>query len=160
MPYRWTTRPNGKSPFGQRSGSMHSLRLLLGLVLAACIATPDARAQTAKFPDKPVKVLVGFAPGGGTDVIARILALKRSQRLGQSIGVQHRPGPSGMISAETTAKDAPDGYTLMMGSQTTLAVAPALYRRASFDAAKDFAGIAMAGVSPLVLVAHPSVAAR
>ena len=80
--------------------------------------------------------------------------------LGQSVVVENRPGASGMIAAETVAKSAADGYTLMMGSQTTLAVAPALYRKFAIDAAKDFAGVAMAGVSPLVLVVHPSVPVR
>jgi tripartite-type tricarboxylate transporter receptor subunit TctC len=71
--------------------------------------------------------------------------------------VENRPGASGMIAAEAVAKSPADGYTLMMGSQTTLAVAPALYRKFAIDAGKDFVGVAMAGVSPLVLVVHPSV---
>jgi tripartite-type tricarboxylate transporter receptor subunit TctC len=102
-------------------------------------------------------MFVGFAAGGGTDVAARILAQKLTEALGQTVVVENRPGASGMIAAEAVAKSAADGYTLMMGSQTTLAVAPALYRKFSVDAAKDFVGVAMAGVSPLVLVVHPSV---
>jgi len=112
------------------------------------------------YPDKPVKIFVGFAAGGGTDVAARILAQKLTETLGQSIVVENRPGASGMIAAETLAKSAADGYTLMMGSQTTLAVAPALYRKFSIDAARDFVAVAPAGVSPLVLVVHPSVPVR
>jgi tripartite-type tricarboxylate transporter receptor subunit TctC len=134
-----------------------SLRVLLGLVLAAGVSALACHAQTARYPDRPVKVFVGFAAGGGTDVAARILAQKLTEALGQSVVVENRPGASGMIAAETVAKSAADGYTLMMGSQTTLAVAPALYRKFSIDAARDFAGVAMAGVSPLVLVVHPSV---
>jgi tripartite-type tricarboxylate transporter receptor subunit TctC len=134
-----------------------SLRVLLGLVLAAGVSALACHAQTARYPDRPVKIFVGFAAGGGTDVAARILAQKLTEALGQSVVVENRPGASGMIAAETVAKSAADGYTLMMGSQTTLAVAPALYRKFSIDAARDFAGVAMAGVSPLVLVAHPSV---
>ena len=103
--------------------------------------------------------MVGFAAGGGTDVAARILAQKLSETLGQSVLVENRPGASGMIATEMVAKSAADGYTLMMGSQTTLAVAPALYRKFSIDAARDFAGVSAAGVSPLVLVVHPSVPA-
>jgi tripartite-type tricarboxylate transporter receptor subunit TctC len=83
-----------------------------------------------------------------------------TETLGQSVMVENRPGASGMIAAEALAKSAADGYTLMMGSQTTLAVAPALYRKFSIDAARDFIGVATAGVSPLVLVVHPSVPAR
>jgi tripartite-type tricarboxylate transporter receptor subunit TctC len=134
-----------------------SLRVLLGLVLAAGVSALACHAQTARYPDRPVKIFVGFAAGGGTDVAARILAQKLTEALGQSVVVENRPGASGMIAAETVAKSAADGYTLMMGSQTTLAVAPALYRKFSIDAARDFAGVAMAGVSPLVLVVHPSV---
>jgi tripartite-type tricarboxylate transporter receptor subunit TctC len=133
------------------------LRVLLGLVIATGVSAFACQAQTARYPDRPVKILVGFAAGGGTDVAARILAQKLTEALGQSVVVENRPGASGMIAAETVAKSAADGYTLMMGSQTTLAVAPALYRKFSIDAARDFAGVAMAGVSPLVLVVHPSV---
>ena len=110
----------------------------------------ESHAQTAKYPDRPVKILVGFAAGGGTDVAARILAQKLTEILGQSVVVENRPGASGMIAAEAVAKSPADGYTLMMGSQTTLAVAPKLYRKFALDPARDFAGVAMAGVSPLV----------
>lgn len=136
------------------------MRVLLGLVLATGVSALACQAQTARYPDRPVKIFVGFAAGGGTDVAARILAHKLTEALGQSVVVENRPGVSGMIAAETVAKSAADGYTLMMGSQTTLAVAPALYRKFSIDAARDFAGVAMAGVSPLVLVVHPSVPVR
>jgi tripartite-type tricarboxylate transporter receptor subunit TctC len=134
------------------------LGLLLGLALA--VDLPAANAQITAYPDKPVKIFVGFAAGGGTDVAARILAQKLTETLGQSIVVENRPGASGMIAAEASAKSAADGYTLMMGSQTTLAVAPALYRKFSIDAARDFVAVAPAGVSPLVLVVHPSVPVR
>jgi tripartite-type tricarboxylate transporter receptor subunit TctC len=133
--------------------------ILLGSLLGLALATglPTAEGQTTRYPDKAVKIFVGFAAGGGTDVAARILGQKLTETLGQSVVVENRPGASGMIAAETVAKSTADGYTLMMGSQTTLAVAPALYRKFSIDAARDFAGVAMAGVSPLVLVVHPSV---
>jgi tripartite-type tricarboxylate transporter receptor subunit TctC len=134
--------------------------LPLGLALVAVFAAPESRAQTTKYPDRPVKMLVGFAAGGGTDVIARIVAQKISEGLGQTVVVENRPGASGMIAAEAAMKSAPDGYTLMMGSQTTLAVAPSLYRKFSIDPTRDFVGVAMAGVSPLVLVVHPAVAAH
>lgn len=139
-----------------------SSRILLGLLLGLALAVdlPPAKGQTTRYPDKPIKIFVGFAAGGGTDVAARILAQKLTETLGQSVMVENRPGASGMIAAETLAKSAADGYTLMMGSQTTLAVAPALYRKFSIDAARDFIGVATAGVSPLVLVVHPSVPAR
>jgi tripartite-type tricarboxylate transporter receptor subunit TctC len=131
-------------------------RLSLAL-LALGIATFAGPASAAPYPDRPVKILVGFSAGGGTDVAARVMAQKLTDALGQSVVVENRPGASGMLAAEATAKAAPDGYTLMMGSQTTLAVAPALYRKFGIDAARDFAGVAMAGVSPLVMVVHPSL---
>jgi tripartite-type tricarboxylate transporter receptor subunit TctC len=130
------------------------------LLLAALALTAPAVAQAATFPDRPIKMLVGFSAGGGTDVVARILAQKISETMGQSVVVENRAGTSGLIAAEAVAKAQPDGYTLMMGSQTTLAVAPKLYRKSSLDPDKDFAGIAMAGSSPLVLLAHPSFPAR
>ncbi len=138
------------------------LPILLGLSFgfAVSLVAAAGHAQTARYPDKPVKILVGFAAGGGTDVAARIVALKLGEALGQSVVVENRPGASGMIAAEAVAKSPADGYTLMMGSQTTLAVAPALYRKFAIDAARDFSGVAMAGVSPLVLVVHPSVPAQ
>ena len=133
---------------------------LAWLAIATCLSLAESRAQTAHYPDRPVKMLVGFSAGGGTDVVARILAQKMSESLGQTVVVENRPGASGMIAGEAVAKSAPDGYTLMMGSQTTFAVAPTLYRKTSFDPARDFAGIAMSAISPLVLVVHPSVSAQ
>jgi tripartite-type tricarboxylate transporter receptor subunit TctC len=133
---------------------------LLGLALAAGLPAIEAAAQGAKYPDKPVKMVVGFSAGGGTDVVARILAQKMSESLGQTVVVENRSGASGLIAGEAVAKSAPDGYTLMMGTQTTYAVAPTLYRKVSLDPARDFAGIAMAAVSPLVLVVNPSVPAH
>jgi tripartite-type tricarboxylate transporter receptor subunit TctC len=107
-----------------------------------------------------VKIVVGFSAGGGTDVIARILALKMSETLGQTVVVENRVGASGLIAAEMVAKSPPDGYTILMGSQTVFAVAPTLYKKISLDASRDFSGVAMAGASPLVLVVNPSVAAH
>ena len=134
--------------------------LFIALVVITYFSVAESRAQTANYPDKPIKMMVGFSAGGGTDVIARIVAQKMSEGLGQSVLVENRPGASGMIAAEAVTKSAPDGYTLMMGSQTTLAVAPSLYRKFSIDPAKDFVGVVLAGTSPLVLVVHPSVPAQ
>jgi tripartite-type tricarboxylate transporter receptor subunit TctC len=129
-----------------------------GFAFAGCAVGSESAAQTP-FPERPIKMVVGFSAGGGTDVIARILARKLSETLGQSVVVENRTGASGLIAAEAVARAPPDGYTLMMGSQTTLAVAPALHLKSGLDPAKDFAGIAMAGISPLVLVVHPSLPA-
>jgi tripartite-type tricarboxylate transporter receptor subunit TctC len=139
---------------------MTSRRAVLTLALAACMSAAETGAQSTNYPDRAIKVLVGFSAGGGTDVVARIVGQKLSEMLGQTVVVENRPGASGLIAAEAVAKSAPDGYTLMMGSQTTFAVAPTLYRKTALDPSRDFAGVAMGGTSPLVLVAHPSLPAR
>jgi tripartite-type tricarboxylate transporter receptor subunit TctC len=132
----------------------------LALMLATTLTIGAAAAQAPGYPDRPLKMVVGFSAGGGTDVIARIVAQAMSAGLHQSVVVENRPGVSGMLAAADVARAAPDGYTLMMGSQTTLAVAPALYRKFAIDAARDFAGVARAGASPLVLVVTPSFPAH
>jgi tripartite-type tricarboxylate transporter receptor subunit TctC len=134
--------------------------VLVGIALTTGVALTEGRAQPAKYPDRPIKIVVGFAPGGGTDVAARVLAQKLTEGLGQSVLVENRPGASGMIGAEAVAKAPPDGYTLMMGTQTTLAVAPNLYRKFGLDPTKEFTGVSMTGVSPLALVVHPSLPAQ
>ena len=137
------------------------LRAVLCLVLPAAVAAGAVSAQDAGYPNHPIKLLVGFGAGGGTDIVARILAQRMSESLGQSVVVENRTGASGMIAAQDVAKSPPDGYTLMMGSQTTFAVAPILYRKTvTLDPAKDFAGVTLTGASPLVLVANPSFPAH
>ena len=136
------------------------LRAAFGIALALSFSQIVARAQDAAYPNRPIKMLVGFGAGGGTDIVARLMAQKISESLGQSVVVENRTGASGLIAAEDVAKSPPDGYTLMMGSQTVFAVAPRLYRKVTVDAAKDFAGVALSGASPLVLVVNPSFAAH
>jgi tripartite-type tricarboxylate transporter receptor subunit TctC len=136
------------------------MRVAMGFALALGTMTGSARAQSTDYPNRPIKMLVGFAAGGGTDVAARIMAQKMSEILGQTILVENRTGASGLIAAQDLAKSDPDGYTLMMGSQTTCAVAPALYHKVTVDPVKDFSGVALTGASPLVLVVNPSFAAH
>jgi tripartite-type tricarboxylate transporter receptor subunit TctC len=143
-----------KPPLGRAQQWLHRI-LFVALVLS--VVSVEA-AQP--FPEKPIKILVGFSAGGGTDVAARILGQKMSEAIGQSVLVENRPGASGLIALDALTKAPADGYTLMMGSQTTFAVAPLLYRKTSLDPARDFAAVAMGGVSPLVLVVHPSLAAN
>jgi tripartite-type tricarboxylate transporter receptor subunit TctC len=133
--------------------------LRVALAFALVLAADCAGAQSA-YPDRPVRLLVGFAAGGGTDVAARIMAQQMGQVLGQSMLVENITGASGLIASEVEAKAAPDGYTLMMGSQTTFACAPNLYRKTTVDPVKDFAGVALTGASPLVLVVNSSSAAH
>jgi tripartite-type tricarboxylate transporter receptor subunit TctC len=126
---------------------------VLGLGLGAGSFAAPGQAQ-GKYPDRPVKVVVGFSAGGGTDVAARVIAQKLSEAMGQTFVVENRAGASGLIASEQVAKSPPDGYTIMVGSQTTLAVAPALYRKIQLDPVKELTGLAMIGVSPLVAVVN------
>src|SRR5437764_11397594 len=110
-----------------------SLRMAaFGLALAICLAPAPGQAQ--KYPDHPVKLLIGFTAGGGTDVAGRIIAQKLSEATGQTFVVENRPGASGLIASDAVAKAPADGTTIMVGSQTTLAVAPALYKKFQLDA--------------------------
>jgi tripartite-type tricarboxylate transporter receptor subunit TctC len=129
--------------------------LLVALAFALVLVADRLGAQSA-YPDRPIRLLVGFAAGGGTDVAARIMAQKMAEVLGQSMLVENITGASGLIASDVEAKAAADGYTLMMGSQTTFACAPNLYRKTTVDPVKDFAGVALTGASPLVLVVNSS----
>ena len=125
---------------------------LAGTLLA--LITGNLNAQG--FPAKPPRIVVGFAPGGATDLVSRIVAQKLGELWGQTVVVDNRPGASGMIAGEIVAKAAADGYTLLLTPQTSIAVAPALYGKAPYDPAKDFTPITLAGSSPLLMVVHPS----
>jgi len=135
---------------------MVSIRTFLRVLFAcamASLAAPQGHAQS-KYPDRAIKVAIGFTAGGGTDVAGRVIAQKLSEAMGQSFVVENRPGASGLIASEQVAKAPADGYTIMVGSQTTLAVAPALYKKFQFDATKELTGMAMIGISPLVAVVN------
>jgi tripartite-type tricarboxylate transporter receptor subunit TctC len=125
----------------------------LTLLLSALLA---GAAVAQNYPVKSPRLMVGFAPGGGTDLVARIVAQKLGELWGQTVVVDNRPGASGMIAGDIVAKAAPDGYTLLLTPQTSIAVAPALYGKAPYDPAKDFTPITLAGSSPLLMVVHPS----
>ena len=114
--------------------------LALALLCAAPAAADDA------YPARPIRILVGFSPGGGTDIMARIVAPRMSERLGQPIIIENRPGAGGNLATEAVAKAAPDGYTLLMGTIAALAINPSLYKNLPFDPAKDLVPISM-GVS-------------
>ncbi len=137
-----------------------ALTLALAMALVSGFVVGAVHAQDPSYPNRPIKMLVGFAAGGSTDVAARIIAQKMSEILGQSVVVENRTGASGLIAAEDVVKSPPDGYTLIMASQTVLAVAPRLYRKATIDPVKDFAPVAYCGASPLVLVVNPSFPAH
>jgi tripartite-type tricarboxylate transporter receptor subunit TctC len=118
-------------------------------------------ASTAQsYPTKPIRMLVGFAPGGGTDIVARILAPKLTAAWNQQLVIDNRSGATGTIAAGLVARATPDGYTLLMGHASTNTIAPALYARLPFDPYKDFAPVTLAGSVPHLVSVHPSVPVR
>src|SRR5437660_10684680 len=127
------------------------------LVLLFAVAPALAWAQD--YPGKPVRMVVGFPPGGGTDVVARILAPKLSELLGQPVVIENRPGATGTMAAAMVAKSPPDGYTIMMGHVSVNAIAPSLFANLQYDVIRDFAPVAIAASVPHFLVVHPSVPA-
>lgn len=126
-------------------------------VLLLIALTAAAASVAQPYPSKPVRFLVGYAPGGATDINARIVALKLTEMWGQQVVVDNRPGASGTIAAELTAKAAPDGYTLLVAPQTSVVAAPLIFRKVGFDTLKDFAALSIIGSTPLLLVVHPSL---
>jgi tripartite-type tricarboxylate transporter receptor subunit TctC len=130
--------------------------LSVATVLAAGLAAGSATAQT--YPTKPVRILVGFAPGGPADVMARLLAPHMSIALGQPVVVDNRPGAGGTIAARAAAEAEPDGHTLLLGNTSTLVISPLIYRNIGYDPLKAFAPVARLGTTSNLLVANPSFA--
>ena len=127
------------------------------LFLAAIAAVSDAAAQT--YPARPMRFIVPFSPGGASDTAARIVGQKLSERWGQQVVVENRPGAGGTIGTDLAAKAAPDGYTLLMGSSTELVVNPHLYPKLTYNTLRDFVPVALIASTPLLVVVHPSVPA-
>jgi len=137
---------------------MNAKTVTIALVAAVpAFATPVVAQE---YPAKPVRVLVGFAPGGGIDSSARAFAPALGAALGKPVIVENRPGAGSNIAAEIAAKAAPDGYTLLLGSIASLAINPSLYGKLPFDPARDFAPIAQTGTMSNIIVVHPVVPAK
>ncbi len=128
------------------------MALLAGLVMTA--------GAHAAYPDKPVTIIVPFPPGGSTDMVARIMTQKMSEKLGQPVIVENKPGATGAIGAAQVKRSAPDGYTILCASIGVWAVNPFLQKNLAYDPAKDFDLLTVAVKSPNVLVIHPSVPAK
>ncbi len=135
--------------------------LACAFVPAALLVTQYASAATpTDYPTKPIRMIVGFAPGGGTDTTARAISIKLGESLGQQVIVDNRAGAAGNIATELVAKAAPDGYTILLGTIAALAINPSLYRtKLPFDSVRDFAPIIQAVDSTNILSLHPSVPA-
>jgi len=130
---------------------------MIGHVALALVLFGAAVAGAQTYPSRTVRMVVGFPPGGGTDVMARIVAPKMVEAWGQQVVIDNRPGATGMIGAELVARSAPDGYTLLMGHVATNAVAPSLFSKVPFDPIKDFAPITLVASVPHLIVVHPSL---
>lgn len=136
-----------------------ALKILGVLALASC-ALSLAHAQNAPYPAKPIRMIVPFPPAGPTDVVARIIGQKLSERWGQQVLVENRAGAGGTIGAELVARAAPDGYTLVMGSTANMAVNVTLIDKLSYDPVKDFAPVNLAAITPNLLVVNPAMPAK
>ena len=131
-----------------------TMRIVLLLAGALCVSTASLAADQP-YPTKPIRVLVPFAPGGGADLIARLVAPRLSERFGQPVVVDNRPTASGTLATELAARATPDGHTLLVPTSNHIAN-PSLFKL-NFDTINDFAPITLAVISPLVLVVHPSL---
>ncbi|HUL93138.1 MAG TPA: tripartite tricarboxylate transporter substrate binding protein [Burkholderiales bacterium] len=125
-------------------------------LLCALLACAPCLAQD-NFPSKPVHIIVGFAAGGGNDIIVRVLAPKMTEGLGQPVIIENRPGAQNIIAAEYVAKAAPDGYTLLMGPSGAMTMNPAIYSKLPYSPLKDFIPISMIGDFPLILVVNAAL---
>lgn len=128
--------------------------LLAGLAVAPSVAHPQT------YPQKPIRFIVPYPPGGAGDIFARTIGQKLSASLGQQVVVDNRPGANGIIGMELVAKSPPDGYTLVMGNSAPMVLNPSLYAKLPYDPIKDFAPITQGTIYPYILIVHPSVPAR
>ncbi len=135
------------------------MKTMLALLAAACTAFAAPAALAQKFPDKPIRFIVPFPPGGGNDILARAIAPKMGEFLGQPVVIDNRAGAGGNIGTDLAAKSAPDGYTIVIASNQ-VTINPWLYAKLPFDIEKDFVAVAQAASVPMVLAVHPSVPAN
>ncbi len=147
-----------QAPSGRRVATLAVLTALLPTALS--LFATEAAAQAPAWPDRTVRMVVPFAPGGTSDVLGRILATHLSNSLGQQVVVENRPGANGNIGSDLVAKAPADGYSLLLTFDGTMAINPHTYRKLSFDPQKDLAPVINAGQAALVMVVHPAVAAK
>ncbi|WP_077001176.1 tripartite tricarboxylate transporter substrate binding protein [Variovorax sp. KK3] len=129
----------------------------LGALLFAAGAQAHAQAQTQAYPSKPIRMVVGFAAGGSTDKLARVLATRMGELMGTSVVVDNRPGAAGNIAAEAVATAAPDGYTIFMATLSSQAINPHLYAKLKFDPIRSFEPVGLVAKYPLLLVVPPQL---
>jgi tripartite-type tricarboxylate transporter receptor subunit TctC len=127
------------------------------VIFAYAILCAAAGASAQTYPSKPIRIVVGFPPGGGNDIIARMVGAKMQESWGQPVVIENKPGANSIIAAEFVAKSAADGYTLLVNATGGMSVNPVLYAKLPYDPLKDFVPISMVGSFPLVLVVNPAV---
>jgi tripartite-type tricarboxylate transporter receptor subunit TctC len=139
----------------------HALRSAAFVIAGAgMLVAPALSFSQSDYPNRPVRLLIGFAPGGSTDIVGRIVAQKLGERLGQPVVVENRAGAGGTIAADVTAKAPPDGYTLTLGTTSTHAIAAGAYSKLPYDPVKDFQPVSLVAITPYLLVVNPRVAAN
>ena len=136
------------------------IRKMLGAAICAAATLHAASAGAQAWPTKPIRLMVPFPPGGSTDIVARIVAQKLAERLGQPIVIENRGGGGGTLGTSVVARSAPDGYNLGVASTSTHVVAPGVYAKLEYDPVKDFAPIGLMAVSPYLLVVNPALPAK
>src|SRR4051812_42931091 len=129
----------------------------LGAIMLA--TTPSAIAADTVYPNRPVRIIVPLAPGGGTDNLSRIMAPRLSEILGQQVVIENRPGAGGQIGTDFVAKAAPDGY-ILLNVESSFASNPSIFRKLPYDTLRDFAPVSLLASTPNVLMVHPSVPAK
>lgn len=154
MTHALNARPGARSSLVARRERLPGTVAALALFLAVC---PAEAADRPTYPSKPIRVIVGFAPGGSADITARTVGQKLSELLGQPVVVDNRSGASGIIGGELAARAAPDGYTLLEATMTTHGIGPNLYQKLPYDPIKSFEPIALMVSIPLVMFVHTSV---
>ena len=132
--------------------------LFVFALTSICMVAGPACAQG--YPSKPVRLIVPYPPGGGTDIFARLVGAKLAEALGQPFVIEQRPGAAGVIGADAAAKSAPDGYTIVIGQASNLAINVSLMKKLPYDPVRDFAPITRVAMSPNLLVVHPSLPVR
>jgi tripartite-type tricarboxylate transporter receptor subunit TctC len=142
------------------SDGERTLRTIISFcLLTSAFSLAIASASAQQYPSRPVRFVVGFLPGGPSDTIARVLAVKLGEGLGQTVLVDNRAGAGGNVSAEIVSKAQPDGYTMLLGTGGAMVIAPITGQKVAFDADRDFASVSLLGESMGLLAAHPSVGA-
>lgn len=140
---------------------MRNARFLVAAALAVCAPLAEAAVSPDQYPQpqRPIRLIVGFTPGGATDLVGRLVAEKLSERLGQQVVVDNRPGASGIIAARLVGSAQPDGHTLLV-SGSSISIVGSLYTQANFDVQRDLEPLAMVATTPYVLVTHPSIGVK